>query len=547
MLARLTAPSPARAPPAARAPAAPRSAAPRRAAQPPRRPALPAPRATAAKVDVGGWRRGEGGGRRGCVGAAWPTASAVGAAPRARLGPGGPGRAPMAAGASNARPWAGARRPKARPLPRRARPRVRGRARPPPTLILSPPSPQVDYGALAADLDLKSPLEIMDHVRGGGGEGRRVAVGPRAAPTRTLCFQALATFGDTVAIAFSGAEDVALIEYAHLTGRPYRVFSLDTGRLNPETYRLFDAVEKHYKIRIEYTFPDAQETMDFVREKGLFSFYEDGHGECCRVRKVRPLRRQLATLAAWITGQRKDQSPGTRAEVPVVQVDPVFEGAAGGPGSLIKFNPLSNASSPEVWHFLRVMGVPINALHACGYDSIGCEPCTRAVLPNQHEREGRWWWEDAADKECGLHSGNVASAAAQAAAEAAAPDLWATAAVARPDQGSLASLVASTNRPKATFIALYAPWCQFCQALEPALAALADTHAGGPTADVAVFRADGEAERAFAEIELGLTTFPTLVLLPKGGGKPVKYASEARDVASLDMFVRALAGFETGA
>lgn len=167
--------------------------------------------------------------------------------------------------------------------------------------------------------------------------------------------QALATFGDEIAIAFSGAEDVALIEYAHLTGRPYRVFSLDTGRLNPETYQLFDAVEKHYGIRIEYTFPDAQEVMDLVREKGMFSFYEDGHQECCRVRKVRPLRKQLSGLKAWITGQRKDQSPGTRQAVPVVQVDPVFEGLAGGAGSLIKYNPLSNVSSQEVWNFLRVM------------------------------------------------------------------------------------------------------------------------------------------------------------------------------------------------
>ena len=99
--------------------------------------------------------------------------------------------------------------------------------------------------------------------------------------------QALKTFGSDIAIAFSGAEDVALIEYAHLTGRPYRVFSLDTGRLNPETYQLFDQVEKHYKINIEYTFPEADEVKELVRAKGMFSFYEDGHQECCRVRKVR--------------------------------------------------------------------------------------------------------------------------------------------------------------------------------------------------------------------------------------------------------------------
>lgn len=122
----------------------------------------------------------------------------------------------------------------------------------------------------------------------------------------------------------SGAEDVALIEYAKLTGRPFRVFSLDTGRLNPETYQFFDKVEKHYGIRIEYMFPDSGEVQELVRTKGLFSFYEDGHQECCRVRKVRPLRRALKGLRAWITGQRKDQSPGTRASIPVVQVSYIF-------------------------------------------------------------------------------------------------------------------------------------------------------------------------------------------------------------------------------
>lgn len=118
----------------------------------------------------------------------------------------------------------------------------------------------------------------------------------------------------------SGAEDVALIEYAHLTGRPFRVFSLETGRLNSETLKLFAEVEKRYNIHIEYMFPDATEVEELVRAKGLFSFYEDGHQECCRVRKVRPLRRALKGLRAWITGQRKDQSPGTRANVPIVQV-----------------------------------------------------------------------------------------------------------------------------------------------------------------------------------------------------------------------------------
>jgi adenylyl-sulfate reductase (glutathione) len=163
---------------------------------------------------------------------------------------------------------------------------------------------------------------------------------------------------------FSGAEDVALIEYAKLTGRPFRVFSLDTGRLNPETYQLFDKVEKHYGIRIEYMFPDASEVQELVRTKGLFSFYEDGHQECCRVRKVRPLRRALKGLRAWITGQRKDQSPGTRASIPLVQVDPSFEGLDGGAGSLVKWNPVANVDGKDIWTFLRTMDVPVNTLHA---------------------------------------------------------------------------------------------------------------------------------------------------------------------------------------
>jgi len=216
---------------------------------------------------------------------------------------------------------------------------------------------------------------------------------------------ALAHFGDSLGIAFSGAEDVAVIEYAKRTGKKFRVFALDTGRLHPETYRYYAQVEKYYGIKIEYCFPDAGEVEALVNEKGLFSFYEDGHQECCRVRKVRPLRKKLSTLKAWVTGQRKDQSPGTRNEVPVCQVDPAFKGV--GDHDLIKFNPLANVSSADVWGMIRMVEIPYNSLHERGFISIGCEPCTKPVLPNQHEREGRWWWEEATQKECGLHKGNI--------------------------------------------------------------------------------------------------------------------------------------------
>ena len=208
---------------------------------------------------------------------------------------------------------------------------------------------------------------------------------------------------EDIAISFSGAEDVLLIELACdlLGDRKPRVFSLDTGRLHPETYQFMAKVEKRYGLRIEYCFPEAAPVEALVRAKGLFSFYEDGHHECCGIRKVAPLRRQLASLRAWITGQRRDQSPRTRGAVPVFERDQAFAGRDGGP--LYKLNPLVSMGSDELWDTIRAFEVPYNALHERGLVSIGCEPCTRAVLPGEHERAGRWWWEAATKKECGLH------------------------------------------------------------------------------------------------------------------------------------------------
>lgn len=203
-----------------------------------------------------------------------------------------------------------------------------------------------------------------------------------------------------ISISFSGAEDVALIELSHKLSDNLGVFSLDTGRLHTETYQFIDTVRKHYGINIDVMSPNAEALEKFVREKGLFSFYEDGHKECCGIRKVEPLKRKLATLDAWISGQRKDQSPSTRAEVPVIEID---KGNSNDSRQLIKFNPLANWSSKEVWDYIKLSEVPYNKLHEKGFVSIGCEPCTKTTLPNQHEREGRWWWEEDTQKECGLH------------------------------------------------------------------------------------------------------------------------------------------------
>ncbi|MBR7888983.1 phosphoadenylyl-sulfate reductase [Marinomonas sp. A79] len=209
---------------------------------------------------------------------------------------------------------------------------------------------------------------------------------------------------DNIAVSFSGAEDVVLIDMAVKANKNVQVFSLDTGRLHPETYRFIEKVRKHYQLEIDVLSPDHQELETFTRRKGLFSFFDDGHKECCGIRKVRPLKRKLATLDAWVTGQRKDQSPGTRNVLAFAEADSAFSTDE---KTLFKFNPLANWSSEDVWNYIKMFDVPYNELHSKGFVSIGCEPCTRPVLPNQHEREGRWWWEESEHKECGLHIGNV--------------------------------------------------------------------------------------------------------------------------------------------
>ena len=211
-------------------------------------------------------------------------------------------------------------------------------------------------------------------------------------------------FGDELWISFSGAEDVVLVDMAWKLNKNVKVFSLDTGRLHPQTYRFIEQVREHYGIAIDVLSPEAAEVQALVKDKGLYSFLKDGHGECCGVRKIAPLRRKLSTVKAWATGQRRDQSPGTRSQVAALEIDSAFSTPE---RPLYKFNPLAQMTSEEVWGYIRMLELPYNSLHESGFISIGCEPCTRPVLPNQHEREGRWWWEEATQKECGLHAGNL--------------------------------------------------------------------------------------------------------------------------------------------
>jgi phosphoadenosine phosphosulfate reductase len=204
-------------------------------------------------------------------------------------------------------------------------------------------------------------------------------------------------FGSRAAIASSfGAEDMVLIDLARAHAPGVRLFTLDTGRLPPETYEVMDVVRRRYGVEIETFFPERAQVEALESSKGYFSFKQSiaERKECCGVRKVEPLRRALAGREAWVTGLRREQSV-TRTEVAEVEADTS--------NGLIKVNPLARWTSREVWAHIRDRGVPYNALHDRGYPSIGCAPCTRAVKPYEDERAGRWWWESPDNKECGLH------------------------------------------------------------------------------------------------------------------------------------------------
>ena len=210
---------------------------------------------------------------------------------------------------------------------------------------------------------------------------------------------ALERFGPRIALACSfQAEESVLIDLMHrVRGADFRVFTLDTGRLNQETYDCMDAIRERYGIQIEVFFPDSNGVEKMVRENGLNLFYNSVELRklCCGVRKVEPLNRALKGLDAWMTGLRREQAV-TRADVRRIELDEDH-------GNIIKINPLVDWSYDDVWDYIRRKSVPYNRLHKQGYPSIGCAPCTRAVKPGEDLRAGRWWWENPNAKECGLH------------------------------------------------------------------------------------------------------------------------------------------------
>ena len=194
-----------------------------------------------------------------------------------------------------------------------------------------------------------------------------------------------------------GAEDAAIIDMMIKINPEFRFFTLDTGRLNQETYDIMSLVQKKYNLKIEVLFPDAAEVEDMVNKYGLNLFYDsiDNRVMCCQVRKVHPINRILPTLDGWITGLRKDQTEN-RSSTRILEIDSQHN-------DIIKINPILHWTWDDVWKYIKENDVPYNKLLDRGYPSIGCEPCTRPIKKDENIRAGRWWWEQDSNKECGLH------------------------------------------------------------------------------------------------------------------------------------------------
>jgi len=205
-------------------------------------------------------------------------------------------------------------------------------------------------------------------------------------------------FGDKAAFSTSLSwEDQVITHYIFSNDLPIRVFTLDTGRIFPETYSVLNSTRDRYKKDIEVFFPSTDKVQELVTRKGASSFYEslENRKECCGIRKVEPLNRALTGVGCWITGIRSAHSEN-RSQLPVIDYDETRQ--------IQKVNPLANWSLEEVKAVISQFNIPYNVLHDRGFVSIGCQPCTRAIREGEDFRAGRWWWEHSDKKECGLHT-----------------------------------------------------------------------------------------------------------------------------------------------
>jgi phosphoadenosine phosphosulfate reductase len=209
----------------------------------------------------------------------------------------------------------------------------------------------------------------------------------------------LKNFQPSIALScsFGAPEGVAILDMMHRIDPSSRVFVLDTGRIPQATHDLIDRIRERYDKEIEVLAPRAEDVQDLVRTRGMNLFYEsiENRQLCCRVRKVEPLKRHLAGLDAWVSGLRREQNV-TRANTKKVEIDYIH-------GGMVKVNPIADWSHEEVLSYVEAHNVPVNRLHAEGYPSVGCEPCSRAVREGEDPRAGRWWWEHPETRECGIH------------------------------------------------------------------------------------------------------------------------------------------------
>lgn len=192
-----------------------------------------------------------------------------------------------------------------------------------------------------------------------------------------------------------GLEDQVVTHLIAKNNIAVEIFTLDTGRLFQETYDVMELTRNQYKLEITSYYPNQNKLQNMVSFKGPNSFYQsvENRKECCAIRKIEPLKRALANTKIWITGIRSEQSTN-RKQMQMLEWDEQFQ--------IIKYNPLLHWSLDEVEAFVDVNNIPVNTLHSKGYPSIGCAPCTRAIMPGEDVRAGRWWWENSS-KECGLH------------------------------------------------------------------------------------------------------------------------------------------------
>lgn len=215
-------------------------------------------------------------------------------------------------------------------------------------------------------------------------------------PAEGMALLSARFMGKVVFSSSLGQEDQVITHMITENKLPIHIFSLDTGRLFPETLDLIARTESKYRTKIKVLFPESTSVENLVEKQGINGFYDsvEHRKACCHVRKVEPLRRALKGNSVWITGLRTEQSI-SRSEIHKIEWDEAHQ--------IIKFNPLMDWKYEDVITYIDHNNIPCNPLHAKGFLSIGCAPCTRAIMPGEEARAGRWWWEDS-KKECGLHT-----------------------------------------------------------------------------------------------------------------------------------------------